>query len=129
MALLTPIMAAGTLGLFWNAQNTGNHAYAQTVAFAAMAAFQWFQAFNARSNYQSVFSIGLFSNRWVLLGVGIAIVLQLGAIHTSVGQLLFGTTGLSWNDWLLIVLMSSSIWVADEILKRFGVYGKPQGKK
>jgi P-type Ca2+ transporter type 2C len=128
MALLTPIMAAGTLGLFWNAQQNGSHAYAQTVAFATMAAFQWFQAFNARSNYQSVFSIGLFSNKWVLLGVGIAIVLQLGAVHTSVGHLLFGTTGLSMMDWFSIILVSSSIWVADEILKRFGVYGRQRGK-
>lgn len=128
MALLTPIMAAGTLGLFWHAQQNGGLDYARTVAFATLAGFQWFQAFNARSNYQSVFSIGLFSNKWVLLGVGIAIVLQLGAVHTSVGHLLFGTTGLSLMDWLSITLVSSSIWVADEILKRFGVYGRQRGK-
>jgi len=129
MALLTPIMAAGTLGLFWHAQQNGGLNYARTVAFAAMAAFQWFQAFNARSTYQSIFSVGLFSNRWVLLGVGIAILLQLGAVHTAFGQMLFGTTGLSWMDWLSVILVSSSIWVADEILKQLGVYGKPKGKK
>jgi Ca2+-transporting ATPase len=129
MALLTPIMAAGTLGLFWLAQQNGGMNYARTVAFTTMAAFQWFQAFNARSNYQSVFAIGVFSNRWVLLGVGIAILLQIGAVHTPVGQLLFGTTGLSWTDWLWIVMVSGTIWVADEILKHLGVYGKPQRKK
>ncbi|MFH0871280.1 MAG: HAD-IC family P-type ATPase [bacterium] len=129
MALLTPIMAAGTLGLFWYAQQNGGLDYARTVAFTTMVAFQWFQAFNARSNYQSVFAIGVFSNRWVLLGVGIAILLQIGAVHTPVGQLLFGTTGLSWTDWVWIVMVSGTIWVADEILKQLGVYGKPQRKK
>jgi len=128
MALLTPIMAAGTLGLFWYAQQNGGLDYARTVAFTTMAAFQWFQAFNARSNYQSVFSIGVFSNKWVLLGVGIAILLQLGAVHTPVGQLLFGTTGLSWTDWLWIAMVSGTIWVADEILKQLGVYGRPPKK-
>jgi Ca2+-transporting ATPase len=128
MALLMPIMAAGTLGLFWCAGRKGDLAYARTVAFTAMAAFQWVQAFNARSNYQSLFSIGVFSNRSLLAGVGVAILLQLGAVHTAIGHRLLGTTALSWTDWLLIVLVSSSIWVADEILKWFGVYGKAAWK-
>ena len=129
MALLMPIMAGGTLGLFWYAGRHGEPAYARTVAFTAMAAFQWFQAFNARSNYQSVFSIGLFSNRSMLVGVGAAILLQIAAIHTAIGHRLLGTTELSWLDWIRIALVSGTIWVADEILKRFGVYGKPLGKK
>jgi hypothetical protein len=58
--------------------------------------------------------------------VGAAILLQLGAVHTVIGHRLLGTTGLSWTDWLMIVMVSSSIWVADEILKWFGVYGKPR---
>lgn len=126
MALLMPIMAVGTLGLFWVARQNGELDYARTVAFTAMAAFQWFQAFNARSNYQSIFSIGVFSNRPLLLGVGAAVLLQLAAVHTSIGHRLLGTTRLSWMEWLLIVLVSSSIWGADELLKRLGVYGKPQ---
>jgi magnesium-transporting ATPase (P-type) len=73
---------------------------------------------------RSVFSVGLFSNRWLLAGVGFAIVLQVGAVHSPLGQLLFRTTALSGFDWLLIVLVSSSIWVADEILKLLGVYGR-----
>ncbi len=123
MALLTPIMAAGTLGLFWFAQGKGGLDYARTIAFTAIAAFQWFQALNARSNYQSIFSIGVFSNRYLLLGVGAAILLQIGVIHTPVGQILFGTTGISWADWLLIAMVSSTIWIADEILKILNVYG------
>ena len=126
MALLMPLMAAGTLGLFWYARQQGELNHARTVAFTTMAAFQWFQAFNARSTSQSVFSIGVFSNRPLLLGVGAAILLQLGAVHTWIGQRLFGTTGLSLTDWLLIVAVSSSIWVADEVLKRLGMYGKPR---
>jgi Ca2+-transporting ATPase len=126
MALLMPLMAGGTLGLFWYARQQGELNYARTVAFTTLAAFQWFQAFNARSTCQSVFTIGVFSNRPLLLGVGAAILLQLGAVHTWIGQRLFGTTGLSVTDWLLIVAVSSSIWVADEIMKRLGVYGKNQ---
>lgn len=125
MALLTPLMAAGTLLMFWIAKPAADLAHARTVAFTTLVAFQWFQAFNARSHYQSVFSIGVASNRWLLGGVGLAILLQVLVVHTSVGQTLFGVTALSAMDWFWIVLTSSSIWVADELLKRLGVHGRP----
>jgi len=124
MAILTPIMAIGTLGLFYYELRSGNFAHAQTVAFTTMAAFQWFHAFNARSHVQSIFKIGVFSNRWLLWGIGAAVLLQVATIHTPWGRMLFGTTPLSPMDWLLIVLVSSSIWIVDEILKRLGVHGR-----
>jgi Ca2+-transporting ATPase len=126
MALLTPVMAAGTIGLFWYSKESGGLDYARTMAFTTMAAFQWFQAFNARATFRSVFSVGILSNRWVLLGVGIAVILQIGAVQSPIGQMLFSTVGLSLGDWLLIILVSSSIWVADELLKLMRVYGSPE---
>jgi Ca2+-transporting ATPase len=128
MALLTPVMAAGTIGLFWYSKESGGLDYGRTIAFTTLAAFQWFQAFNARSAHRSVFSVGPLSNRWLLLGVGIAIILQIGAIQSPIGQWLFGTVGLTPGDWLLIVLVSSSIWVADELFKLTGVYRIPKKK-
>jgi len=124
MAALTPLMAVGTLLLFRYAQGHGDIAYARTYAFTAMAGFQWFQAFNARSDRQSVFSIGLFGNRWLLAGVGAAVALQILAIETPAGRLIFGTANLSLIDWLLILGASSSIWIVDEILKATGAYGR-----
>jgi Ca2+-transporting ATPase len=126
MMILTPIMAIGTLGLFYYEMKSGNFDHAQTIAFTTMAAFQWFHAFNARSHYQSIFKIGVFSNRWLLWGVSAAILLQIATIHTPVGRMLFGTTPLSLVDWLLIVLVTSSIWVVDEILKKLGVHGRKE---
>ncbi len=123
MAILTPIMAVGTLSLFWYELRTGSLAHARSVAFATISAFQWFQAFNARSQHESVLSIGLFSNRWLLVGIGAAVVLQVVAIHTAFGRLVFGTTPLSWQDWVLTVLVTSSIAITDEAMKKLGAYG------
>jgi Ca2+-transporting ATPase len=129
MAMLTPLMAAGTLGLFWYELQARGLEYARTVGFTTMAAFQWFQAFNARSHRQSVFSIGLFSNRWVLAGVATAVLLQVAVVHTPVGHLLFRTVSLAWLDWLYIVLVSSTIWVADELRKRLAASrGTPESR-
>jgi hypothetical protein len=49
-------------------------------------------------------------------------------VQTRLGSWLFGTEPLSAMDWLWIALVSSVIWIADEILKHFGVHGqKPDG--
>ena len=103
----------------WN--NYAKHA--QTVAFTTLAAFQWFHALNARTNYVSILSVGLMSNLWLWLGIGAAIVLQLLVVYTPFGQLLFGTEPLGALDWLLIVAVSSLILIVDEVLKRLKVHG------
>jgi Ca2+-transporting ATPase len=115
--LLAPLVAAGTLGLFAYYLEAGSLVKAQTVAFTALAAFQWFYAFAARTTQISVFSAGLFSNHWVVLGVASAILLQLLAIYTPFGQTVFHTVPLTLGDWSRIVIVSSSIFILDEILK------------
>lgn len=126
--LLTPIMAAGTLSMFWYARQSGGIDYARTMAFCTMVAFQWFQAFNARSEQQSVFSIGILTNKAVLVGMGIAIALQILVVHTPIGNLLFGTTVLKLVDWIMIVAVAALIWLADEVFKLLKFYGKPAYK-
>ena len=128
IAMLAPLMAIGTMGLFW-ANLDGALSRARTIAFTTMVVFEWFQALNSRSLRQSIFSIGLVSNRWLLLGLGIAVVLQVAVVQTPLGGWLFGTEPLAALDWLWIVLVSSSIWIADEILKRFGVHGQRPGRQ
>ncbi len=125
MTVLTLVMAVGTLGLFWYEIRTGTIAHAQTIAFTTLAAFQWWQALNARSRSESIFRVGLLGNRWLLAGLAAAVVLQIGVVHTALGQQLFGTVSLTAFDWLLIVLVSSSIWVVDETRKLLGWFREP----
>ena len=129
MGILTPIMAVGTVSLFWYELRSGSLAHAQSIAFTTISAFQWWQALNARSQHESLFAIGLFSNRWLLVGIGAAVTLQVVAIHTAFGRLIFGTTPLSWQDWVLIVLVTSSIWIVDEVMKKLRVYGRSCGPR
>lgn len=126
MALLTPIMAIGTLLLFWYEIRSGSLDHARTVAFTTLAVFQWFQSLNARSEYHSVLSLNPFSNRWLLVGLAAAITAQLVAVHTPVGHWMFGTVSLTWFDWLLILAVGSAIWIADEIFKLLKIYGRPE---
>jgi P-type Ca2+ transporter type 2C len=122
---LAPIMAIGTLLMFYYNLNNNNFLYARTMAFTTLAAFQWFQAFNARTTTQSLFTRGIFTNRWILVGVGAAIILQLGAVYTPQGQLIFETVSLSALDWLAVIMVSSLIFIIDEMLTKLKAYGTP----
>ncbi len=119
--LLAPVMAAGVIFVYQGYLETG-HEYARTMAFTTLAAFQWFQALNARSTTKSIFQVGLLSNPWLCLGLTVAVVLQLGTVYLEVGQAVFGTVTLELRDWGYALLAGSSILVVDEVLKLFKVH-------
>lgn len=87
------------------------------MALTTLAAFQWFKAYSARSRTRSVFSIGVFRNRWLNAGVAVAIGLQLLAVHTAAGQSLLGTVDLSLTDWLRVLGVSVVVLIVDEGIK------------
>ena len=122
LAAMSVVMAAGTVGLYLYQLQAGTLEHARTVAFTTLAAFQWFQAFNARSRRRSIFTIAPAGNRWLLLGIGIALILQLLAVSTSTGNALFHTVALTAVDWALIVIVAASILAADELGKLMGAW-------
>jgi len=118
MVVFAVLMAAGTLLLFWYELRAGGaFAHAQTVGFTTLVAFQWFHAANARSRQNSLFSIGLLSNPWLLAGIAAAVLLQLLVIYQPTAQVLFRTAPLTLVDWGWVILVSSSIFILDEIRK------------
>ncbi len=110
-------MAAGVLWMFGRTHQNGEGVRAQTIAFTTLAMYQVFNALNVRSRRQSVFQLGLFTNRYLLGAIGISVGLQYLATRVPFMQLALGTEPLTWQDWGLIVLVSSSIFVADELRK------------
>lgn len=110
------IMAIGTLLLFGYSLSRGI-VYARTMAFATIAIFQLFNTLNARSPVRSVFRIGFFSNPWILVGVGTSFLLQISVIQLPILQRVFSTTTLSLRDWALVIGVSSSVWIVEEIRK------------
>jgi hypothetical protein len=43
--------------------------------------------------------------------------MQIAAVQSPLGHLLFNTVSLSAGDWMMILGVSSTIWVADEFMK------------
>ena len=110
-------MAVGTLWMFIRANRNGGLIRAQTLAFTTLAMFQVFNSLNCRSRTKSVFELGLFTNRYLIGAIVLSIVLQLAAEHVPFMQVALGTVPLGFADWGLIILISSSILIADELRK------------
>ena len=75
--------------------------------------FQLFNVFNARSDTTSAFT-GLFSNRWLWAALGLSLALHVLVIYTPFLQPAFSTTRLGVRDWLLCLIVASSVlWIRE----------------
>lgn len=116
--IIAIVMAVGSLLVYQNTLNS-NHIIAQTMVFTTLAMFQVFNAFNCRSRTQSIFKMNFFGNPYLLAGIAGSILLQIGAIYLPFMQRALETTPLTLGNWGLIILVTSSIIVVDEIRKWF----------
>lgn len=76
-----------------------------------------FNALACRSEKQSIFSVGFFSNRMFNIAVGGSIVAQLFVVYVPFFQSIFQTEALSFYELLKIVMVTSSVFWVDEIKK------------
>ena len=97
------IVAISTLAAFAiEYTETGNVHRAQALAFAASILAHNVQAFNVRSNWQSIFQLGVFSNMYLIGAFSLVFVTLLGLIYIPPLQPIFQTVALSLRDWALI---------------------------
>lgn len=94
-------------------------ALARTISFVTMVMFQWFNAFNCRSEKKSIFTIGVFSNFWLcVVSVTIMGLLYL-IVYTTPMQYIFKTVPLQRHHWLYASIIASTVLIGKEIHKIF----------
>lgn len=92
---------------------------AQTIALVTLAAFQWFNAWNCRSDRRSVFAINPFSNMWLVGATALVIVLQIFALHNPILQKALHFVPLSFSEWMYIIPVAVSVVAVEEVRKFF----------
>ena len=92
---------------------------AQTMSLVVLAVFQWFNAWNCRSEDKSIFKMNPLSNKFLVGATAVVISLQLLAVYNPFMQKILHTTPINGYDWLLIIFVASSIIIVDEIRKLF----------
>jgi len=91
----------------------------QTLLFTTMVFAQLFLALAMRSTNRSLFQIGLFSNRPLILAVLATMALQLAVIYTPFLQPFFATTALTAAELGAAVAVAAILFVAVELAKFF----------
>ncbi|MAT38096.1 MAG: ATPase [Ectothiorhodospiraceae bacterium] len=115
------IMMFGTLGLYeWALHEYGYFnvigdlqaaplAKARTLAFVTLALFQIWNVHNSRSLNSSLFQIGPFGNKPLIIVGFVSLTLQVAAIHVPGLNVLLRATPLTMHEWLLCIAVSLSI--------------------
>jgi Ca2+-transporting ATPase len=90
-----------------------------TMSFTCFVLFDMFNALACRSATKSTFEIGFFTNKMFNLAVGLSLLGQLAVIYVPFLQAIFQTEALYLSDLILLVCLTSTVWIADEVRKYF----------
>jgi sodium/potassium-transporting ATPase subunit alpha len=127
---LGPIEAAAALSGYYYVLKSGGWSYgmplseadplylkATTITLAAIIITQIANGLTCRTTRESLFSLGVFTNKYLLLGIALEIILILLIVYTRTLQSVFGTAQLNLSDWLILIPFAVLLLGADEIRK------------
>lgn len=120
--LVSTLLVAGTWWIFeLELAGGASLAEARTAAVNVFVAVELFYLFSCRSLTRSVWRIGFFSNRWVILGVLVQAAGQLAITYSPVMNGLFHTAPISVDTWLRILgiaVLASLVVAVDKRFRR-----------
>lgn len=95
------------------------HIEASTFAFVTLVLIQMFHAMNCRSLENSIFKLGIFTNKKLFGAIAISVLLAIAVTELELLQNLLKTTSLTVNEWLMLGGISVSVIFVEEIKKIF----------
>ncbi len=93
------------------------HADALTMAYVTLGLIQLVHAYNVKSVYQSIFTVGLFKNRLFNWSIPLAFLLLMATIVIPGFNTFFHVSVLSPTQWLVTIIGSLIMVLAVEIVK------------
>lgn len=124
MFLMGGVMMLGTIWLFKQYLDNGDMVKAWTISLTILAVFQWFNVWNCRSEEKSIFKTNPFSNKFLIISMVAVILAQIAAVYMPFFQRILKTSPLTLREWGIIILISSSIVILEELRKLFYRYYK-----
>jgi Ca2+-transporting ATPase len=112
---LMGVVSLGCGFFYWKA---GNPIW-QTMIFTTLTLSEMGYVMGIRSFRDSLFRIGIFSNRALLGAVGLTTLLQIAVIYLPFFQNLLGTMALPLKDLAVCLILSTTLFWAVEIQKAF----------
>jgi Ca2+-transporting ATPase len=87
---------------------------ALTMTQAAIVAGQVANGFGCRTERESLFKVGLFTNRFLLIGEAVGIAIMCAIAYVPFLQGIFKTAPLTLGDWGFLVLAAVTLFFAEE---------------
>ncbi|WP_205323791.1 HAD-IC family P-type ATPase [Glycomyces sp. YM15] len=118
-ALVSVLLVAGSWWLFnWELANGAGIAEARTAAVNVFVTVEAFYLFSCRSLTRSAWRIGLFSNRWIIVGLAVQAAAQLAITYTPAMNAVFETAPIGPDVWLRILLIAAVTSLVVAVEKR-----------
>ena len=129
IAVVGTLLLAGSFGLFnWALADGASEAEARTIAVNVFVCSELFYLFNCRSLIRSMFSLGIFSNRWLICGIVTMTGLQLLFTYSPFMNGIFYSAPTSPSGWLPIVAVGAVIYIVLGFEKRLQNNGLQPGR-
>lgn len=126
MMIAQNIVAILTMGLislgmwgWWLGVEGRSVPEARNLMLLLMVLMQNFHAFNARSEYRSVFQVPLRNNPVLVLGVLGSLGIHVAAMYTPIMQQVLHIQPIPWQEWILLVPTAALIVVSMECFKAY----------
>jgi P-type Ca2+ transporter type 2C len=113
------LIAIGTLFAFAMAHFVMGFSidHARTIAFVTLTFSELFRSYACRSNTESIFKIGIFSNKQLVFATVISFVLQIAVVYLPFAQKVFKTEPLGIVELVLVILVASFPFWVTELIK------------
>jgi Ca2+-transporting ATPase len=95
-------------------------AKASTLSLSVLVAIEMFNAANALSEDNSLLTVPVWSNPWLLLAMAVSFGLHFLILYVPALAAVFSIVPLSLNEWLLVLAYSLPVILIDEELKFVG---------
>ena len=92
---------------------------AETMAFVTLSLCELFRAYTVRSEWLSIFRLGVFSNKYMQYAVGLSILLLILVVSLPFLQPIFNTHFPSLREWAVILSFSLVPAITEEITKAY----------
>ncbi|MEM5793461.1 MAG: HAD-IC family P-type ATPase [Candidatus Aenigmatarchaeota archaeon] len=117
MVTMSFIISICVIGLYIFELSRGSLERARTIAFLTLSISQLFNAMNCRSFTESIFKIGFFKNKYLVGGIIASLLAQFAVVYIPSLNRIFQTTPISITDWILVIIVSSLVFVFFELGK------------
>jgi magnesium-transporting ATPase (P-type) len=118
IAVMTPTITAVTLGwLIIRIAMAVPFAVVRTEAFTLLAVCEWFNVLNCLSDHRSAFRFDVLKARWLLAGLVVGNLLQLGVVYIPAANYVFHTVPIPLGEALAIGAAGSIVLWVEELRK------------